>query len=54
MLREGSVFEPVGAAPWGRLADVQPEDWDAYPIWRWGYACPVGVRMEETREVDDV
>jgi CRISPR-associated protein Csm4 len=53
MLREGSVFEPVGAGPWGRLTDVQPEGWDAYPIWRWGYACPVGVRIEETREVND-
>jgi CRISPR-associated protein Csm4 len=43
MLMEGSVFEPVVPAPWGRLTDVQPKGWDAHPIWRWGYACPVGV-----------
>jgi CRISPR-associated protein Csm4 len=42
MLGEGSVFEPAGPGPWGRLADVRPDGWDAHPIWRWGYACPVG------------
>jgi len=45
MLREGSLFEPVGPGPWGRLADVRPDGWDAHPIWRWGYACPVGVPL---------
>ena len=45
MLAEGSAFEPVGPAPWGRLVDVRPAGWDAHPIWRWGYACGVGVRQ---------
>jgi len=43
MLTEGSVFEPVGSAPWGRLANVRPAGWEAHPIWRCGYACAVGV-----------
>jgi len=47
MLVEGSVFEPVGPGPWGRMTDVRPEGWDAHPIWRYGYACPVGVRPQE-------
>jgi CRISPR-associated protein Csm4 len=42
LLSEGSVFEPTASRPWGRLADLRPEGWDAHPIWRWGYACPVG------------
>jgi CRISPR-associated protein Csm4 len=42
LLSEGSVFEPAASRPWGRLADVRPAGWDAHPIWRWGYACPVG------------
>jgi CRISPR-associated protein Csm4 len=43
MLREGSVFEAVGEAPYGCLADVRPQGWDAHPIWRYGYACHVGL-----------
>jgi len=43
LLGAGSVFEPAGARPWGRLADVRPAGWQAHPIWRYGYACPVGV-----------
>lgn len=50
LLTEGSVFEPVGGSPWGRLADVRPEGWDAHPIWRYGYACPVGTRLCQGRE----
>jgi CRISPR type III-A-associated RAMP protein Csm4 len=46
-LVEGAVFEPVGPGPWGRLADVQPAGWDGFPIWRYGYACPVGVLAQE-------
>jgi CRISPR-associated protein Csm4 len=46
MLAEGSVFQPVGAGPWGRLADVRPVGWNAHPVWRYGYACPVGVPQE--------
>lgn len=46
MLAEGSVFQPVGPEPWGRLVDVRPASWDDHPIWRYGYACPVGVRPE--------
>ncbi|HET89228.1 MAG TPA: type III-A CRISPR-associated RAMP protein Csm4 [Chloroflexi bacterium] len=42
-LVEGAVFETVGAGPWGRLADVRPAGWDGFPIWRYGYACSVGV-----------
>lgn len=47
MLAEGSVFEPVGPGPWGRVVDVAPLDWDGYPIWRYGYACPLGVASRE-------
>ena len=43
MLVEGAVFQPVGAGPWGRLADARPTGWQDHPIWRYGYACPVGV-----------
>jgi len=50
MFAEGSVFTPVGAAPWGRLVDVRPEGWTAHPIWRYGYACPVGVLAEEAHD----
>lgn len=50
LLTEGSVFKPTGEAPWGRVADVRPEGWDAHPIWRWGYACPVGVQIPENDE----
>jgi len=51
MLAEGSVFNPVGEAPWGRLQDVRPAGWDGHPIWRWGYACPVGVQPRTESEV---
>jgi len=44
MLAEGSVFQTSGAGPWGRLADARPNGWDDHPIWRYGYACPVGVK----------
>jgi len=44
MLTEGSAFTPVGPGPWGRVVDVRPEGWTAHPIWRYGYACPVGVK----------
>jgi len=47
MLVEGAVFQPVGAGPWGRLADARPAGWEGHPIWRYGYACPVGVRPQE-------
>jgi len=47
MLVEGAVFQPVGPRPWGRLADARPVGWEAHPIWRYGYACPVGVRPQE-------
>jgi CRISPR-associated protein Csm4 len=50
MLTEGSVFKPTGAGPWGRAADVRPDSWDAHPIWRWGYACPVGVQTPKDDE----
>lgn len=44
MLTEGSVLHAAGrSGPWGRLADVQPEIWQAHPIWRYGFACPVGL-----------
>ncbi len=46
-LVEGAVFEPVGTGSWGRLADVRPAGWDGFPIWRYGYACPVGVPAGE-------
>jgi len=50
LLAEGSIFQPVGPGPWGRLADVRPAGWEGHPIWRYGYACPVGVQPQE---VDD-
>ena len=43
MLAEGSIYTAVGDGPWGRLVDVRPTGWDAHPVWRWGYACPIGV-----------
>lgn len=54
MLAEGSVFQPVGAGPWGRLANVSPQVWDNHPIWRYGYACPVGIiRPQEVNDATD-
>ncbi len=53
MLAEGAVFQPTGLGPWGRLADVCPTGWDSHPIWRYGYACPVGVRCETFRVSED-
>ncbi len=50
MLTEGSVFQTVGRGPWGRLADVRPANWTGHPIWRYGYACPVGVSTEEMQD----
>ncbi|MCP4538873.1 MAG: type III-A CRISPR-associated RAMP protein Csm4 [Chloroflexi bacterium] len=47
MLAEGSVFQPMGAGPWGLLADVRPAGWNDHPIWRYGYACPVSIRPQE-------
>jgi len=49
MLTEGAVFQPVGPGPWGHMADVRPVGWDAHPIWRYGYACPVGIQPQEVR-----
>lgn len=46
MLAEGAVFQAVGAGPWGGLADARPAGWDDHPIWRYGYACPVGIPQE--------
>jgi CRISPR-associated protein Csm4 len=54
MLAEGSVFNPVDEAPWGGMQDVRPAGWDAHPIWRWGYACPVGVQPDVELEVPGV
>jgi CRISPR-associated protein Csm4 len=51
LLTEGSLFEPEGGAPWGRLVDVRPDGWDAHPIWRYGYACPVGTTLAKAGEV---
>ncbi len=47
MLVEGSVLH-VGSQnpPWGRLADVRPDIWDGHPVWRYGFACPVGVEVQ--------
>jgi len=54
LLTEGSVFQPVGTGPWGCLADARPAGWNDHPIWRYGYACPVGIRPPEVKsEVDD-
>jgi CRISPR-associated protein Csm4 len=50
LLTEGSVFHPTDAGPWGRVVDVRPENWTAHPIWRWGYACPVGVQIPKNDE----
>lgn len=50
MVREGGVFRPVGPGPWGRLEDVRPAGWEAYPIWRYGYACPVGLASREVQD----
>jgi len=47
LLTEGSVFQTVGAGPWGRLADVRPAGWDGHAVWRYGYACPVGLGPKE-------
>ena len=47
MLAEGAVFQLVGPGPWGRLANVRPTGWDGHSIWRYGYACPVGVQPQE-------
>jgi CRISPR-associated protein Csm4 len=45
MLAEGSVLPTATRpAPWGRLENVAPDDWHAHPVWRYGYACPAGVR----------
>jgi CRISPR-associated protein Csm4 len=57
MLVEGAVFQPVGSGPWGRLADARPVGWEGHPIWRYGYACPVGVPASggvRPQEVHDV
>jgi CRISPR-associated protein Csm4 len=44
MLVEGSVLRAEGRdGPYGCLVDVAPAGWDAHPVWRYGYACPVGV-----------
>jgi CRISPR-associated protein Csm4 len=50
LLTEGSLFEPLGATPFGGLADVRPEGWDAHPIWRYGYACPVATNLAKVGE----
>jgi len=50
MLAEGSVFQSVGGGPWGALADVRPTGWSAHPIWRYGYACPVGIQPQEVHD----
>ena len=47
LLAEGSLFQPVGIGPWGRLADARPDGWGGHAIWRYGYACPVGLWPEE-------
>lgn len=47
LLTEGSVFESVGSGPWGRLVDVRPHGWRAHAIWRYGYACPVGLAQRD-------
>ena len=47
LLAEGAVFQPMGTGPWGCLADVRPDGWNPHPIWRYGYACPVGIRAQE-------
>ncbi|MEA3375529.1 MAG: type III-A CRISPR-associated RAMP protein Csm4 [Chloroflexota bacterium] len=49
LLAEGSIFEPCGPAPWGRMADVRPEGWKEHPIWRYGYACPVGLQQHDSQ-----
>jgi len=46
LLAEGAVFQTIGTGPWGRLADARPVGWTAHPIWRYGYACPVGLAGE--------
>ncbi len=51
LLAAGSVFHTVGPSPWGRLADVRPLDWKDHPIWRYGYACPVGLSPNPEEEV---
>ncbi|MFQ6102118.1 MAG: type III-A CRISPR-associated RAMP protein Csm4 [Anaerolineae bacterium] len=50
MLVEGAVFRPVGPGPWGRMADARPAGWEGHPIYRYGYACPVGVRPQEVHD----
>ncbi len=50
-LAVGSVFRLVGAGPWGRLADVRPLTWTKHPVWRYGYACPVGLPDGRGEEV---
>ena len=44
LLAEGSVLHTRGdLGPWGRLVDVKPDIWKKHPVWRYGYACLVGV-----------
>lgn len=43
MLREGSV---LAADPLGVMEDVQPEIGFAHPIWRYGYALTLPLRLE--------
>ena len=49
---EGSVLRQVGKSPWGDLSDVQPEYGEieqgvGHPVWRYGYALPIGVDLPE-------
>ena len=48
VLVEGSVLH-VGdrEPPWGRLVDVCPDTWEGHPVWRCGFACPVGVEVQD-------
>jgi CRISPR-associated protein Csm4 len=53
MLDEGSVLHTgAGDGPWGWMADVRPQGWTAHPVWRYGFACPVGVKTSmETPDI---
>ncbi len=44
MLTEGSILRAGGQnGPLGRLVDLKPVGWEQHPVWRYGYACTVGV-----------
>lgn len=49
VLAEGSVVRcPDGQPPRGRAVDLRPDDEAvSHPVWRYGYALPVGVTFEE-------